>query len=225
MNSLLSSDLRYNLKSPPRAVWSPEENKKFEELIKEIPLDCPHIFEKIARELPSKSILDIKEHYGSLIEGVFIRHRPSFIEVPNYGNSEIVEEIPNKKKKGKEVAPTVEEKPKKKRGMGDQWTKEEHELFEEGLKIYGKGDWKSIARHVSTKNNTQIASHAQKYFLRLEKTHAQQNVTCSFGSSKASTSKDVPMSPIASATHLPMQSDAFPIHPSYIAYPSNKFHH
>ena len=130
MNSLPSSDLRYNLKSPPRAVWSPEENKKFEELIKEIPLDCPHIFEKIARELPSKSILDIKEHYGSLIEGVFIRHRPSFIEVPNYGNSEIdeiVEEIPNKKKKGKEIAPAVEEKPKKKRGMGDQWTEEEHE--------------------------------------------------------------------------------------------------
>ena len=98
-------------------------------------------------------------------------------------------------------------------------------LFEEGLKIYGKGDWKSIARHVSTKNNTQIASHAQKYFFRLEKIHAQQNVTYSFGPSKASTSKDAPMSPIASATHLPMQSDAFPIHPSYFAYPSNKFHH
>ncbi|XP_023892853.2 transcription factor SRM1 [Quercus suber] len=139
MNLLLSSDLRYNLQSPPRAVWSPEENKKFEELIKEIPLDCPHIFEKIARELPSKSILDIKEHYGSLIEGVFIRHRPSFIEVPNYGNSEIgeiVEEIPNKKKKGKEVAPAVEEKPKKKRGMGDQWTKEEHEYVSKTLVFY-----------------------------------------------------------------------------------------
>ena len=139
MNSLLSSDLRYNLKSPPRAVWSPEENKKFEELIKEIPLDCPHIFEKIARELPSKSILDIKEHYGSLIEGVFIRHRPSFIEVPSYGNSEIgeiVEEIPNKKKKGKEVAPAVEEKPKKKRGMGDQWTKEEHEYVSKTFRCF-----------------------------------------------------------------------------------------
>ena len=98
-------------------------------------------------------------------------------------------------------------------------------LFEEGLKIYGKGDWKSIARHVSTKNNTQIASHAQKYFLRLEKTHAQQNVTYSFGSSKASTSKDAPMSPIASATYLPVQSDAFLIHPSYSMYPSNKFHY
>ncbi|XP_023892883.1 protein RADIALIS-like 4 [Quercus suber] len=110
-----------NHKSPPRAVWSPEENKKFEELIKEIPLDCPHIFEKIARALPSKSILDIKEHYGSLIEGIFIGHRPSFIEVPNCGNSEvgeIVEEIPNKKKKGKELAPAVEGKTQEEKRNG-----------------------------------------------------------------------------------------------------------
>lgn len=58
---------------------------------------------------------------------MFIRHRPSFFEVPDHGDSEIgeiVEEIPNKKKKGKEVAHVVEEKPKKKRGTGDQWTKE-----------------------------------------------------------------------------------------------------
>ncbi|KAL4581925.1 hypothetical protein LXL04_006459 [Taraxacum kok-saghyz] len=39
--------------------------------------------------------------------------------------------------------------------------------FLEGLAVYGKGDWVSISRHsVITKTSTQVASHAQKYFLR-----------------------------------------------------------
>ncbi|XP_059670780.1 transcription factor DIVARICATA-like [Cornus florida] len=36
-----------------------------------------------------------------------------------------------------------------------------------GLNKYGKGDWRSISRHyVVTKNPTQVASHAQKFFRR-----------------------------------------------------------
>lgn len=36
-----------------------------------------------------------------------------------------------------------------------------------GLKRYGKGDWRSISRNVLvTRTPTQVASHAQKYFLR-----------------------------------------------------------
>lgn len=36
-----------------------------------------------------------------------------------------------------------------------------------GLKRYGKGDWRSISRNVVvTRTPTQVASHAQKYFLR-----------------------------------------------------------
>ena len=39
--------------------------------------------------------------------------------------------------------------------------------FLEGLAVYGKGDWISIARNsVMTKTSTQVASHAQKYFRR-----------------------------------------------------------
>ncbi|KAL6274256.1 hypothetical protein ACE6H2_024948 [Prunus campanulata] len=41
------------------------------------------------------------------------------------------------------------------------------ELFLKGLEQYGKGDWRSISRFcVVTRTTTQVASHAQKYFLR-----------------------------------------------------------
>lgn len=37
-----------------------------------------------------------------------------------------------------------------------------------GLQKHGKGDWRNISRNfVITKTPTQVASHAQKYFLRL----------------------------------------------------------
>lgn len=40
-------------------------------------------------------------------------------------------------------------------------------LFLIGLDRYGKGDWRSISRNVVvTRTPTQVASHAQKYFLR-----------------------------------------------------------
>lgn len=40
-------------------------------------------------------------------------------------------------------------------------------LFLLGLKTYGRGDWRSISRNVVvTRTPTQVASHAQKYFLR-----------------------------------------------------------
>lgn len=42
-----------------------------------------------------------------------------------------------------------------------------YRLFLTGLKKFGKGDWRSISRNVVvTRTPTQVASHAQKYFLR-----------------------------------------------------------
>jgi len=51
--------------------------------------------------------------------------------------------------------------------LGVPWTEEEHRLFLIGLQKLGKGDWRGIARNfVVSRTPTQVASHAQKYFIR-----------------------------------------------------------
>nr|XP_043626542.1 transcription factor MYBS3 isoform X1 [Erigeron canadensis] len=53
------------------------------------------------------------------------------------------------------------------RKKGLPWSEEEHRRFLSGLEKLGKGDWRGISRNfVNTRTPTQVASHAQKYFLR-----------------------------------------------------------
>ncbi|BAT88404.1 hypothetical protein LR48_Vigan09g117500 [Vigna angularis] len=54
------------------------------------------------------------------------------------------------------------------------WTKAEHKRFLEGLDIYGKGNWKNISAYIQTKSASQVASHAQKYFIRQSKSKEEK---------------------------------------------------
>lgn len=60
------------------------------------------------------------------------------------------------------------------------WTKKEHELFLEGLRLYGKS-WKKISSLVNTRTLVQIRTHAQKYLQKqskaAQKAHLAQAVT------------------------------------------------
>lgn len=48
------------------------------------------------------------------------------------------------------------------------WTEDEHLAFLSGLKKLGRGNWRGIAKHyVPSRTSTQVASHAQKHFIRL----------------------------------------------------------
>ncbi|CAM0910948.1 unnamed protein product [Alopecurus aequalis] len=58
-----------------------------------------------------------------------------------------------------------DDKPHRKRG--ESWSEEEHKSFLLGLKNLGRGDWRGISRnYVASRTPTQVASHAQKYFIR-----------------------------------------------------------
>lgn len=56
-----------------------------------------------------------------------------------------------------------------KKGSSRYWTADEHARFLEGLKLFGQKDIKSISRHVGTRSATQVRTHAQKYYLRIER--------------------------------------------------------
>jgi hypothetical protein len=45
------------------------------------------------------------------------------------------------------------------------WDHEEHQLFEEGVKIFDKG-WQRVSEHVKTRTVTQCRTHFQKWEMK-----------------------------------------------------------
>ncbi|KAJ0039628.1 hypothetical protein Pint_28748 [Pistacia integerrima] len=130
--------------------WSKEEDKLFEIGIAQLNFkSLDHVFQHMALKLPGKTLSEIKQHFITLIQDLQLIESGA-IPLPNYKTCDKNKTIQNPRKRG---VP---------------WNSEEHKLFLEGLEKYGKGDWRSISRFcVVTRTPTQVASHAQKYFIRL----------------------------------------------------------
>nr|UNZ81759.1 transcription factor MYB 3 [Rheum palmatum] len=161
------------------SLWTFEEDKAFENAIATFPEDSEDWWEKIADEVPGKTLDEIKQHYDILVEDVK-QIDSGRVALPNYSSSsegdtsQAAEDGTGKKggnlghhasdsNHGSKASRSEQERRK-----GIAWTEDEHRLFLLGLEKYGKGDWRSISRNfVLTRTPTQVASHAQKYFIRL----------------------------------------------------------
>ncbi|RZC90846.1 hypothetical protein C5167_028676 [Papaver somniferum] len=149
--------------------WTPKENKLFENALAVFDKETPDRWQKIADMIPGKSVMDVLRQYKELEDDV------SQIEAGSYPihspySSFTLEWVNNSRTYGGSGGggkrpPSGRADQERKKGVP--WTEEEHRLFLLGLKKYGKGDWRNISRnYVISRTPTQVASHAQKYFIR-----------------------------------------------------------
>ncbi|KAH9317456.1 hypothetical protein KI387_019225, partial [Taxus chinensis] len=165
----------YGFSSSPG--WSAEQNKVFEHALARFELETPDRWEKVASCVPGKTAEDVRKHYELLVEDVDVIDAGR-VALPPYSQNSYMPEWLSSDQSAPEFttsskspfsvrgpSPKASEQERKK---GVPWTEEEHRLFLMGLDKYGKGDWRSISRNfVVSRTPTQVASHAQKYFLRL----------------------------------------------------------
>ncbi|XP_074366732.1 transcription factor DIVARICATA-like [Apium graveolens] len=155
--------------------WTPEENKQFENALALFDKDTPDRWYNVAAMIPGKTVNDVIKQYKELEEDVSVIEA-GLVPVPGYASDHSFElewinnqgfnglkqfYIPGGKRNSSSRLCDQERK------KGVPWTEEEHRQFLLGLKKYGKGDWRNISRNfVTSRTPTQVASHAQKYFIR-----------------------------------------------------------
>ncbi|KAK6946780.1 SANT/Myb domain [Dillenia turbinata] len=157
------------------SLWSREQDKAFENALATYAEDLFDRWERIAADVPGKTFEEVKHHYELLVDDVG-QIESGCVPLPSYTSLEgSCKEGGGAKKGGHAGHHSSESGHGSKASRSDQerrkgiaWTEDEHRLFLLGLEKYGKGDWRSISRNfVVTRTPTQVASHAQKYFNRL----------------------------------------------------------
>lgn len=161
-------------------AWAWDEEKAFEDAVSIHWETCGDWLEKVAAAVPGKSLENIQNHYQILVEDV-ASIESGKVPLPTYVSSSSSSSVnaegsadggENRKKSGNSHGDSDQRgkgsRSDLERRKGIAWTEEEHRLFLLGLEKYGKGDWRSISRNfVISRTPTQVASHAQKYFIRL----------------------------------------------------------
>jgi SHAQKYF class myb-like DNA-binding protein len=157
----------YQLAAAPPAMarrpWSKEEDKAFESALVLCPDHAPDRWALVAARLPGRTPQEAWEHYQALVADVDLIERGA-VDVPGCWDdddeaSDTGRAAPVDRRAGKARG--------EERRRGIPWSEEEHKLFLDGLEKYGRGDWRNISRFaVRTRTPTQVASHAQKYFIR-----------------------------------------------------------
>ncbi|KAM7257805.1 hypothetical protein ACFE04_013546 [Oxalis oulophora] len=159
-------------KSSSTTKWTAAENKLFENALAIHDKESPDRWHKIAAMIPGKTVGDVIRQYKELEVDVN-NIEAGLIPIPGYSsttpspfnleyNFDGYRECNYSFKRSSTGRHGDQERKK-----GVPWTEEEHKLFLMGLNKYGKGDWRNISRNfVVTRTPTQVASHAQKYFIR-----------------------------------------------------------
>ncbi|KAI5070092.1 hypothetical protein GOP47_0014435 [Adiantum capillus-veneris] len=166
--------------------WTPQQDKLFELALAAHDLGAQNCWDSIAAAVPGHTVVSVKAHFDTLLEDIQAIEA-GLIALPLYPKPH----FPSEHALGTPLAPPPSDVPRSKkdtassngtangrallskaadleRRKGVPWTEEEHKNFLLGLAKFGKGDWRSISRNfVRTRTPTQVASHAQKYFIRL----------------------------------------------------------
>ncbi|EPS69353.1 hypothetical protein M569_05416, partial [Genlisea aurea] len=153
--------------------WTVAENKAFENALALYDENTPDRWQRVAEMVPGKTVADVMRQYKELeddvssieaglfpFQGYAADSSPFTLDWGGGGGANF--KAAYAPSGGRRSRSSDHERKK-----GVPWTEEEHKLFLMGLKKHGKGDWRNISRNfVITRTPTQVASHAQKYFIR-----------------------------------------------------------